>query len=238
MIGKFNFYDFIANLVPGLTFLWALEQIGKLVSWNSPVPLSGQLAEASVLVILSYVTGLMLQALSERVTEKKLLFKSWGGFPSARWLLPKDPKFSPEYKQRIFTLIEERFKISTSVTVPEGCTPAQELNLRLKKNQELFYLCYNYVDNLSPRPQIFNAQYGLFRGLVTTFGLLCLLSIVFGLWNWACQPVKHASFAWVAVTFAVLAWLSYARCTKRGDDFARSIYDLFVGGTAGKASGT
>ena len=55
MIAKFNLYDFIANLVPGLTFIWALEQLGLLIGWTSPFPMSGQLAETSVLVVLSYV---------------------------------------------------------------------------------------------------------------------------------------------------------------------------------------
>lgn len=232
MIAKFNLYDFIANLVPGLTFLWALERLGKLVGWDSPFPMSGQLAEASVLIILSYVTGLMLQALAERVTEKKVLFRIWGGFPSARWLLPEDAKFSPAFKQRILDLVIERFKVATTPDIPEGTTPEKQRDLRLKKNQELFYLCYNYVDNLNPRPQIFNAQYGLFRCLLTTFALLCALSILFGLWNCLYQSPTPGKFLLLAATFAALTWLAYVRCQKRGEDFAKSIYDLFVSGAA------
>ena len=87
MTAKFNLYDFIASLIPGLVFLWTVEQLAKLGGWSSPFPSSGQLPETSMLVALGYVTGLMLQAVSERVTEKQVLFRIWGGFPSARWLL-------------------------------------------------------------------------------------------------------------------------------------------------------
>jgi len=232
MIAKFNLYDFIANLVPGLTFLWAFERLGKLGGWDSPFPMSGQLAETSVLIVLSYVTGLMLQALAERITEKKVLLRLWGGFPSARWLLPDDTKFSSAFKQRVLDLVTERFKVAVAPELPAGCTPENERQIRLKKNQELFYLCYNYVDNLNPRPQIFNAQYGLFRCLLTTFALLCALSVLLGLSDWICKPTKWPTFAFLAAIFAGLTWLSYIRCQKRGEDFAKAIYDLFVSGAA------
>lgn len=232
MIAKFNFYDFIANLVPGLTFLWALERLGKLVGWDSPFPMSGQLAETSILVVLTYVAGIMLQAIAERITEKKILFRLWEGFPSARWLLPGNTRFSPAFKQRILDLIAERFKIVTAPDLPQGCTAVEERQLRLEKNQELFYLCYNYVDNLSPRPQIFNAQYGIFRCLLTTFALLCAMSILLGIWNYAFESASPRPFVVWAAIFAVLTWLAYVRCHKRAEDFAKAIYDLFISGVA------
>jgi hypothetical protein len=221
MIAKFNLYDFIANLVPGLTFLWVLERLGKLAGWDSPIPMSGQLAETSVLIILSYVTGLMLQALAERITEKQILLHFWGGFPSARWLLPNDPKFSAAYKQRILDLIAERFKVSTDPDLPKHAAPEEQRDLRLKKNQELFYLCYNYVDNLNPRPC-----------LLTTFGLLFALTVSLGAWNYLFQKPTPQAFAIHAAVFACLTWLSYVRCQKRGEDFAKAIYDLFISGAA------
>ena len=236
MVAKFNLYDFIANLIPGAVFLWALEWMGTLVGWSSPFPLSGQLAETSLLVALSYVTGLMLQAVSERFTQQKVLFRLWNGFPSARWLLPDDPRLSGGYKKRVLDLIAERFKVPTAPEIPDGTTAEQERELRLIKNQELFYLCYNYVDNLNPRPEIFNAQYGLFRCLLTLFAVLCALAIVVGLWNVVAQPTKQWAFLVTPFIFAFLGWLFYERCKKRADDFAKSVYDLFLSGAAVKPS--
>jgi hypothetical protein len=236
MIAKFNLYDFIANLVPGLTFLWVLERLAKFTGRDSPIPMTGQLAETSVLIILSYVTGLMLQALAERITEKQILVYFWGGFPSARWLLPDDPKFSAAYKKRILDLITERFKVAVEPEFPKDIAPEYKRRICLKKNQELFYLCYSYVDNLSPRPQIFNAQYGLFRCLLTTFALLCGLALLLGLLNFVSPAPTPKPFLIHAAVFACLTWMSYLRCQKRGEDFAKAIYDLFISGAAKAAS--
>lgn len=232
MIAKFNLYDFIASLIPGLVFLWILEQLATLAGLRSPFPTSGQLAETSMLVALGYVTGLMLQAISERLTEKQVLFRIWGCFPSARWLLPEDPTFSASYKARVFDLIAERFKVETEPDIPEGCSPDKQRQLRLRKNQELFYLCYNAVDNLNPRPQIFNAQYGLFRCLLTLFALQVLTSVALAVWKWNALPQKHSVLLFLPLCFSALTWLSYLRCTKRGEDFAKAVFDLFVSGAA------
>jgi hypothetical protein len=228
MTAKFNLYDFIANLVPGLTFLWAWHRLGKLAGWDSPFPMSGQLAETVVLIVLSYVTGLMLQALAECLIERQVLFRIWGGFPSARWLLPDDAKFSAAVKQRILDLIAERFKVATTPHLPEGTSPEQQRGLRLWKNQELFDLCYNHVEHLNPRPPILNAQYGLFRCLLTTFALLGLLAFVLGLWNCLCPLPNPGPFLFLAAFFAGLSWLCYARCKKGAQDFAKAVYDLFI----------
>ena len=236
MIAKFNLYDFIANLVPGLTFLWVLERLGKLAGWDLSIPMSGQLGETSVFIALSYVTGVMLQALAGSITEKQILIPFWGGFPSARWLLPDDATFSAAYKKRIFDLIAERFKVATEPEIPKGAPREEERRIRLKKNQELFFLCYNYVDNLNPRPQIFNAQYGLFRCLLTMFALLCGLAVLLGLLDLASQKPALQPFLVHAAVFACLTWLSYASCQKRGEDFAKAIYDLFISGAAKAAS--
>jgi hypothetical protein len=85
MIARFGLYDIIAGVIPGILFLWGIS----LVSDSIEIPLTGGLAETSVLVALAYVTGLILQGISQGLTEK-ILLKAWGGFPSARWLLPDD----------------------------------------------------------------------------------------------------------------------------------------------------
>lgn len=236
MIAKFNFYDFIANLIPGLVFLWCIGLMAELVGAHLPLDFSGGLAETSILIALGYVVGLMLQAVSERFVQRKILLPKWGGFPSARWLLPEDTHFSKSYKDQLNALIAERFKISTIIESPSGCTDDEARNARLKRAQELFYLCYHYVDNLNPRPQIFNAQYGLFRCLFGLFGLLCVLSIFGIVAALACNSHTAQIFPLLAGLFGVCCWLSYERCKKRSEDFAQSVYDLFVAGVAAKPS--
>jgi hypothetical protein len=152
---------------------------------------------------------------------EKILTRMWGGFPSARWLLQEDGRLSKGYKEKIFQLVQKKFNIAS-----DGGGSRDE---RMKKNQEIFYLCYNAVDKakMSERPQLFNAQYGLFRCLLTTFCLLLILGIVILI---ASKP--RGSGKVIAILFFSLvgAIVSYFRVKKRGEDFAKSIYDLFIVG--------
>ena len=234
MIAKFNLYDFIANLIPGLVFLWCIGLMAPLVGLHLPLDFSGGLAETSILVALGYVAGLMLQAVSERFVQRNFLLPKWGGFPSARWILPEDTHFSKSYKDQISALIAERFKVSTTIEAPSGCSEVEARNVRLKNAKELFYLCYHFVDNLSARPQIFNAQYGLFRCLFGLFALLCVLSILGIIVALIAERHTAHLFLLLAALFGACSWLSYERCRKRSEDFAQSVYDLFVAGVATK----
>lgn len=214
MISRFSLYDFIAVVIPGILFLWGVS----FISGSIDIPFTGGLAETSVLVALGYVTGLILQGISQGLTEK-ILLKAWGGFPSARWLLPDDNKFSNEYKSKIKQIVKDKY----SVKADDGLSKEKQL----KKNQEIFYLCYNAVDKekLSDRPQIFNAHYGLFRCLLTTLTLLFLFDM--GVLLLAESQKKSVIFG--ALGFTIIgAVVSYYRTKKRGEDFAKSIYDLFL----------
>jgi hypothetical protein len=214
MIARFSFYDLIAGVIPGILFLWGIS----LLSGWIKIPFAGGLAETSVLVALAYVTGLILQGISQGLTGK-ILLKIWGGFPSARWLLPDDNKFSKEYKSKIKKAVEDKYSIKVG-----GELSKEE---QLKRNQEIFYLCYNAVDKekLSERPQIFNAHYGLFRCLLTTFTLLFLSDLGVLLFS---EPQKKSVIFGVLIFTTIGAVVSYFRTKKRGEDFAKSIYDLFL----------
>lgn len=228
MIARFDLYDFIANLIPGLVFLWFVQKLGGLVGWQLPLEFTGGLAETSILIALGYVTGLLLQGLSQGVVEKRILKPLWGGFPSERWLLSDDDHFSAGYKKRLLGLIAERFKVATEPEIPSDCSRIRERELRLKKNRELFYLVYHHVGETSPRPLTFNAHYGLFRALLTMFGLLSVLSLAGLVWGVLAQPHRALPFGTWALLFSVAGWIAYARCKKRGEDFAQSVYDLFI----------
>lgn len=220
MTTRFSLYDFIAVLIPGLVLIWAASSFSDLVGITVNISLTGGLAETSVLIALAYVTGLLLQGISQGITEK-ILTKIWGGFPSARWLLQEDNKFSKGYREKIFQLVQKKFNMA----LDSGGSRDE----RMKKNQEIFYLCYNAVDKakLSERPQLFNAQYGLFRCLLTSFCLLLLLGILILITSKLNAGGK--AFALLSFSF-VGAIISYFRAKKRGEDFAKSIYDLFIVG--------
>lgn len=235
MIARFDLYDFVANLIPGLVFLWCVQALAGLLGWTLPLDFTGGLAETSILIALGYITGLLLQGLSQGLVEKRIFKPLWGGFPSERWLLADDDHFSAAYKTRLLTLIHDRFGVSTEPDLPPDCSQEKARDLRLKKNRELFYLVYHAVGDTNPRPLTFNAHYGLFRVLLTMFGLLALFSVAGLAWAWCCWPAVRLAFALWSAVFVAATFIAYFRCKKRGEDFAQSVYDLFMA-TTGKAA--
>jgi hypothetical protein len=65
-------------------------------------------------------------------------------------------------------------------------------------------------------------------------GELPLVALGAQVWALAAHPDRLATCGGLAVLFALASWISYARCKKRGEDFAQSVYDLFLAGVGGK----
>jgi len=63
-----------------------------------------------VLAVIGYVTGLLLQGISQHLFEGVLLWW-WGGFPSARWLLPDDSRYTAKYKQEVAAAVRSKFGV-------------------------------------------------------------------------------------------------------------------------------
>ena len=227
MIGKFNVYDFLADLLPGLLVLWCLEQILKTRGVALPITFSGNFAEASMLIVFGFLVGLFLQRVGERLLDPVLKWL-WQGFPSGRWLLPDNTEYP--FKNRVIELVSKHFGVSTEAGTPAALSAEENNKRRMATNQAIFYLCYNYVDQhkLSDRPLIFNAQYGMFRGLLTAFALVFVLSCIFFGHFWI-HDLKSNLRSFIGTASMIpLMWLAYAGCKRRGENFARSIYDLFV----------
>lgn len=226
MLARFGIYDFFANIIPGIFFLWALGTVLGLRELREALPFTGGLAETSVLVVVGYLTGLLLQGISQAMTERALTWW-WGGFPSERWLLGEDERLTVEYKAQLAQAVERRFGLVLNLSPPLKGDQASR-KARMRRNQEIFYRCYRSVEKASDQPQTFNAQYGLFRGLLTTFVLLALISLGFvaqRLWVARSFVSPHLIFAAAALVGGII---SYQRTKKRGEDFTRSVLDVFL----------
>jgi hypothetical protein len=227
MLARFGLYDFFANIIPGIFFLWALGTVIGIRELREALPLTGGLAETSVIVVIGYLTGLLLQGLSQATTERALKWW-WGGFPSERWLLAEDDRLTVEYKAQLGRSVERRFGLVLDVSPPPDTDPAGR-KARMKLAHEIFYRCYRSIEKASDHPQTFNAQYGLFRGLLTTFVLLALISSGFALQRmWVSRGFVLSSHLVFAAAALVGAIISYQRTTKRGEDFTKAVLDVFL----------
>ena len=230
MVQRFGLYDFLANLIPGLAFLWALSWLAQFFGHTPIIPISASIGDASVLIAWAYIVGLLIQGVAQSIIER-IVLAATGGFPSARWLLDGGEGFTEQHRRQLKDAIHNSFGEPVEPTIPKDADKKTGRNACLRRYQELFYLCYNLVDQkkLSDRPLAFNAHYGLFRALFT---FTLMLVIIFGstlVWKWKeiSQSGSVGLFQCVLLFLVLASVISYFRMKKRGEDFAKSIYDLF-----------
>ena len=230
-MNKFNLYDFIAVLVPGIFFLWCLNLFFSITSIPINIPLEGDLTKTTILIVLGYIIGLILQGISQGFIEPILKF-IWKGFPSEKWLLDDDKRFSSTYKSEFWKKLNSDFQKLKPVST--FTTPLEKLKDLKKQNQECFYLAYRSIKN-SDTILLFNAQYGLFRCLLTTFIIIFFTSIYLLGIGWEFPFNFH--FIDLAKADAILPILilstigiiiTYLRTKKRGEDFAKCVIDTFM----------
>ncbi|MGA2480368.1 MAG: hypothetical protein ABSG63_16585 [Spirochaetia bacterium] len=230
MLQKFGLYEFLANLIPGLAFISALSWLAEFFGHKPVLPITGTVGEASALVAWAYIVGLLLQGIAEGLVEKFVLAAT-GGYPSWQWMIEGGKGFTPEHRTKLKDAIRDYFGETVEPTIPSDATQQQVLDAQRHKYQELFYLCLNLVEQkkLSDRPLSFNTHYGLFRGLLT-FTLMLLPVFGWALifhWSEIAQRNVVGFFQLILLLLLVAATVSYFRMIKRGEDFAKSIYDLF-----------
>jgi len=230
MLQKFGLYDFLANLIPGLAFLWALSWLGQFFGHTPIIPISESIGDASVLIAWAFIVGLLIQGVAQGVVERIVLAVT-GGFPSSRWLFDGGKGFTEEHRRQLKGAIRDYFAEPVEPEIPKDADEKTAKKLRLRRYQELFYLCYNLVDQkkLSDRPLTFNAHYGLFRALFTfALALLAVFGSTLALkWKEILQRDSLALFQAILLFLILASVISYFRMQKRGEDFAKSIYDLF-----------
>ena len=222
MLDKFSLYDFIAVIIPGLFLLWALEVILEFHSLERSIPLPTSIEEFSFVLIVGYVTGTLLQGISQQITEK-ILRRFWHGFPSAHWLLPEDTHLSGAYKHELALALRRAFGVA-----PIDADANESNQDRLKRNHELFYRCYRSLEKLSDLPQTFLAQYAFLRSLLTTFALLAAVATITLV---AAVLAHRANEAKSLVLWALLVAgnvVIYLQVKQRDKDFVKSVYDAFL----------
>jgi len=230
MLQKFALYEFLANLIPGLAFMSALSWLAQFFGHAPIVAISGSISDASVLIAWAYITGLLIQGIAQSVVGRAVLAAS-GGFPSWRWLIDGGEGFTPEHREKLKDAIRDYFGEAVEPVIARDINERKALELLRARYQEVFYQCFNLVEQkkLSDRPLAFNAHYGLFRALLT-FMLMLLLAFGSALaFEWGEVQQKQATglFECILALLIAATAVSYFSMKKRGEDFAKSIYDLF-----------
>jgi ABC-type multidrug transport system fused ATPase/permease subunit len=203
MIEKFEFYDVLGILVPGiLAICFSIACFPALTHLTSGLGFPDSFALLALLALAIFL-GNVIQAVSSLL--EPLLYATWGGRPSERALvhglgeryLPRDAA------KRIRGKLITKFGENAS-------------------NRSLFLSALNLSEGASPRVGKFNGLFAYHRALLT-LELIFLLTFLTSMW-WGAAATLSQSTNWtlVAVAFA-LVLLTWHRTRQRAYYYVREV---------------
>ncbi len=216
MTDKFSLYDFIAVLVPGLFFLISIKILFGFGDTDFYITSNSEIINSTVFIVFGYIMGVLLQGISQGITQRILSF-FWGGLPSEKWLLDTDKMLTSEYKSILWQKVNQIFSREKPIGNPD---------IIKKINKEIFYLIYRHIEKqkVTEHHQTFNAQFSFFRCLLTTFMLLLIITIyqIFYTWSFDFKLMSFLIFSLIGLL------VSYSGSLRRGEDFVKCILDSFI----------
>ena len=146
----FGVYEIFSNLIPGSLVVMTIAVSPQF----SFLTLAGNGFLGAFLVLflvfLSFIVGVVVQALSSSV-EKPIFERKFGGLPSSIMLDPNDSTFPPFFKKEIRQLVKQ------NLGIPDEAS-----------SQNVFELCYTYViqKGISKRVLQFLSMYYFSRNMM------------------------------------------------------------------------
>jgi hypothetical protein len=209
---KLSIYDLLGYIIPGSLIILVLNDFfTNVLNEKFIIDISnGTIVESIVFVIISYFLGTIIHELSQ-IIEKYIFKKIWGGFPSEKFLLKDDKKYSVEFKNKMISLIESEYDI--------------HLDNTKNKNQEAFNLIYSTVQKLDGKDkiQLFNTIYGMCRSLFS--GVIVI--IPFYLFRVCLKSGDYVVNLVYIVIFSLSSYLLFRRCKRFSERFADYVYRDF-----------
>jgi len=171
---RFNFYDFLAYIIPGSVVTVLLVYfIGSICGnpgflFTYVTGLSGSI----IFLVIGYMAGHIIQARGRQIELKEK--DKWGGYFSVQFLRNDNNFYTASFKK----LIKEKTKSQFGIPVDlKGAATEENRN---KRYQEIFNLCYELIlqKGISGRTNIQNAVYGMFRGAIAAREVAIFLASV------------------------------------------------------------
>ncbi len=205
---KFDFYEFAGVLCPGAVVVFGLAKIYPTLAPLISKQEGASLGDLGFFVILSYVAGHLVQAFGNII--EKLWWLCWGGLPS-NWLRSK--------RERLLTDDQKaHLKVKFEKLSGTHIKPIGDLTRRAWFNiTRQMYAIVSHAGR-AVRIDIFNGNYGMFRGIAAAMVVLIVASTVETGWH---HPQRYA-FLGSALLLALL------RMHRFGVHYARELFVQFL----------
>lgn len=163
---KFDFYEFVGILTPGVLVLFGLSRICPAI-WLSPIEQKLGFGEFGLLLILAYCAGHLVQAFGNLI--EKPYWNCFGGWPSDWVRTGKRHILAQNQKKQLPARIRDVLRITCPTEIHEFS------NSDWKALTRQMYVAVRRVGQ-AERLDIFNGNYSMFRGIAA--GLIVLLIAV------------------------------------------------------------
>jgi len=171
---QFEYYEFIAVLIPGVILLYGLSLVFKEVTlvFGQNISLGG----FGLFFIISFAVGHLLQAFGNIFESVYWRFNS--GMPTDWIRSGKGSLFDEATREELGKRIQQHFKLKDfnfdEVSCGEWNSIVRQIYIQVEKQEQ------------NRRVDIFNSYYGLFRGMSVSFFILsiCILIKSVHLWPW------------------------------------------------------
>ena len=209
---NFDFYEFAGVLTPGTLFLYSIS----LIYPNLAIYIQGKdftVGQLGLFVILSYVAGHLLQALGNLI--EWLYWNIYGGMPTD-WVRTNKTKKNFLISEQQIDLLERQIQSKLKLTEP--FTFSDKLSKKDWSGLTRQICAAVQTGERSQRIDIFNGNYGLFRGIASAFlGALILLTIENGLTYWKISLLLLSGFG-----------VAIFRMDRFGKYYAREVFIQFL----------
>lgn len=201
---NFDFYEFAGVLTPGIILLVGLVHFfPSLINGRSIVEVS--LGASGIVGVMGYAAGHLLQTIGNLV--EWIYWATWGGRPT-EWIYFKPHSLMPA--AQIATLTDT---IRRNFPPTDRSHDKRQRHLASLVITRRVYACVK-ANARSDRIDVFNANYGLCRGLVAAFLVLAVVCLV-----------TKPHFAWrQALALVLLLIFSLQRMHRFATHYARELY--------------
>jgi hypothetical protein len=205
---KFDFYEFAGVLCPGAVVVFGLSKIYPTLAPLISKQEGASIGDLGFFVILSYIAGHLVQAVGN--VFEKFWWMCWGGLPS-NWLRStRERLLTKEQKEHLRLKFE---KLTGTHIKPIS-------DLRKKEWFVITRRMYAIVSHAgrSGRIDIFNGNYGMFRGIGAAMFVLIAASLVEVGWQ---HPRRYAILGGALI-------LALLRMHRFGVHYARELFVQFL----------
>ena len=205
---KFDFYEFAGVLCPGAVVVFGLAKIYPTLAPLISKQEGASLGDLGVFVILSYVAGHLVQALGNTV--ENIWWLCCGGIPTD-WLRSKRERLlTTEQKEQLKSKFE---KFSGTHIHPISSLKKKEWFVITRR----MYAVVSHAGR-SARIDIFNGNYGMFRGIAAAMIILITASLV--------EVGRQHPRRYIVLGGALI--LSLLRMHRFGVHYARELFVQFL----------